>query len=162
MPGEVILRSPFPAEDVPRIWNWIEPFRWRVSDDFSPKTLAEFLSHFSALASRGRTWAVYRGGELGGVISYEKLSPIVGTAHVVFKKSFWGRGTTVPALRLAGAEMLADVPKLSLPVFQGNKAMVALLMVAGAVQEGVLKKHSQRNGKPIDVVMMAFFRPEAA
>jgi RimJ/RimL family protein N-acetyltransferase len=157
----VTLRSPFPVEDVPRIWEWIEPFRWRVSDDYSPKTLAEFVVYFRGLSARCRTWAVYRNRELGGLITYEALSPIVGTAHCTFKKSFWGSKTTVPALEQAIAEMLAESPKLSLPVMQGNKAMIALLARMGATQEGVLRKHTMREGRPIDVVMMAIFRPEA-
>lgn len=142
----VELRSPFPAEDIPRIWAWIEPFRWRVSDDFSPKTLAEFVVHFRGVAERAaKTWAVYVSGELGGVITYERLSPVVGTAHATFKKSFWGQKTTLPAIDEAVNEMLADRPKLSLPVIEGNKAMMGLLKKLGATQEGVLKAHTLRD-----------------
>lgn len=155
----VELRSPFPAEDIPRIWAWIEPFRWRVSDDFSPKTLAEFVVHFRGVAERAaKTWAVYVSGELGGVITYERLSPVVGTAHATFKKSFWGQKTTLPAIDEAVNEMLADRPKLSLPVIEGNKAMMGLLKKLGATQEGVLKAHTLRDGKPLDLVLMALFR----
>jgi RimJ/RimL family protein N-acetyltransferase len=156
---EVSLRSPFPPEDVPRIWEWIEPFRWRVSDDYSPKTLMEFVLHFQATAARSKTWGVYRDGELGGCITYDQVSPIVGTAHVVFKKSFWGHATTFSALQLAMAECFESCQKLSQPVVSGNKAMISLLKKLGASTEGTLVAHSRRDGKPIDIVLLALFRP---
>jgi RimJ/RimL family protein N-acetyltransferase len=155
---EVSLRSPFPPEDVPRIWEWIEPFRNRVSDDFSPKTLMEFLVYFREQSMRSHTWAVYRSGELGGLVTYEKISPVVGTAHCIFKKSFWGRATTMPALQAAIHEMFGESVKLTLPVMDGNKAMLSLLSDLGASREGVLEKHTVRGGKPINVVMLALFR----
>jgi RimJ/RimL family protein N-acetyltransferase len=145
---------------VPRIWNWIEPFRARVSDDFSPKTMAEFLTHFSALAARGRTWGVYRAEELGGVIWCEPSSPRVCAAGCAFKRSFWGAKTAVPALASASAEMLASFPKVSIAVMRGNKALISALAQVGARREATLRGHTARAGKPIDIVVMAMFRKE--
>ena len=154
----VELRSPFPAEDIPRIWAWTDPFRWRISDDFSPKTLAEFIPFFRALVERGRSWAVYVGGELGGVINYEQASPIVGSFHCIFKRSFWGRNTTATALRMAFPEMFAMCEKLTIPVVTGNRSMISLLTSLGATKEGVLKAHTRRDGKPVDLALMAFHK----
>lgn len=154
----VEIHSPFPTAEIPRIWGWIEPFRWRVSDDFSPKTLTEFITFYRAQAERAKTWAVYRDGELGGAITYEQVSPIVGTAHCVFKKSFWGRKTTIPALQAAIGQMFECCTKLSLPVMDGNKAMLSLLRELGASKEGALEKHTLRDGKPVDLVLLALFK----
>jgi RimJ/RimL family protein N-acetyltransferase len=135
----------------------MEPFRARVSDDFSPKTIEEFIPFFLRATEQQTTWAVYRDGELGGMISFQQISPLVGTAHCVFKKSFWGHNTTIPALEPAIAEMFQTVRKLSLYVMEGNKSMISLLKKLGATNEGVLRAHTTRDGKPINVVMMALF-----
>lgn len=154
----VEIQSPFPTAEIPRIWGWLEPFRWRVSDDFSPKTLTEFIAFYRAQSERSTTWAVYRDGELGGVITYEQVSPVVGTAHCTFKKSFWGRTTTMPALQSAIAQMFERCSKLSLQVIDGNKAMLALLKELGASKEGTLIAQTTREGKPVDLVMLALFK----
>lgn len=156
---EVTLRSPFPPEDVPRIWTWMEPFRWRVSDDFSPKTLADFIPYFRALEARGKSWAVYRGDELGGVLNYEQVSPVVGSFHCIFKKAFWGRGTTAAAVTAALPEMFERCQKMVVPVVVGNHSMLSLLTALGGSREGVLKGQSRRDGKPVDIALMSFFKP---
>jgi RimJ/RimL family protein N-acetyltransferase len=159
MPVEI--SRPFPFEDAPRVWGWIEPFRNRVSDDFSPKTMPEFLLHFRQMAESSKTWAVYRDGELGGMITYQQVSPVVGTAHCTFKKQFWGSTVTIPAIQQAVAEMFEDCEKLSLPVLAGNLAIISLLKKLGAVKEGVLRAQTRRDGKPVDMVMMAMFKRAA-
>jgi hypothetical protein len=42
------------------------------------------------------------------VITFERLSPIAGTAHCVFKKSFWGRKTTLPATADVALQIFAQ------------------------------------------------------
>lgn len=155
----VEIVSPFPMSDAPRIWAWSEAFRAKVSDDFSPKTLPEFLEHFRQTAEVATTWAVYRDGELGGMISYQQASPVVGTAHCVFKKAFWGEATTRVAIQSAVAQMFQRCEKLSLPVLAGNLAIISLLKKMGASKEGVLRAQTRRDGKPVDMVMMALFKP---
>jgi RimJ/RimL family protein N-acetyltransferase len=158
----VEIRSPFPLEDAIRIWTWLQPFAGRVTDDFSPKTLPEFLTHFRSMSKRAKTWGVYREGELGGFISFEKVSPVVGTAHCTFRKNFWGTATTVPAIQLAVAEMFEHCEKLSLPVMADNLAIISLLKKLGAVKEGILRAQTRRDGKPVDMTMMALFKPGKA
>lgn len=154
----VTIASPFPPADIPRVWQWLEPFRARVSDDFSPKTMDEFVRWFMAQSDVMKTWGVYRSGELGGVISFQQVSPVVGTAHATFKKTFWGHGTTIPALQMAFAEMFEIVPKVSSPVFQANKAMLGLLAKMGARREGLLEGHTLQGGKPVNLVMVGCFK----
>lgn len=136
----------------------MQPFLGRVSDDYSPKTVEDFIAFFERAADQQKTWAVYRNGELGGMISYQQVSPIVGTAHCVFKKTFWGHATTMEALRQAFLHMFENCTKISSPVMEGNKAMLSLLMKMGAKREGVLEAHTLRDGKPLNLVMTAFFR----
>lgn len=155
----ITVSSPFPLADIPRVFAWMEPFRARVSDDFSPKTMTDFIEWWGRQEAAGmKTWGVYRSGELGGVISFQQISPVVGTAHCTFKKTFWGSATTSEALRLAFAEMFEIVPKVSSPVFQTNKAMLGLLVKMGAKKEGVLEAHTMQNGKPVNLVMIGCFK----
>jgi RimJ/RimL family protein N-acetyltransferase len=153
----ITIESPFPLADAPRIFGWLAPFMARVSDDYSPKTMDAFVSWFLAQSEVMKTWGVYRSGELGGVISFQQISPVVGTAHATFKKSFWGHGTTIPAIELALVEMFKNCRKLSIPVFEGNKAMISLLMKIGAKREGLLEGHTVQNGQPANLVLLALF-----
>ncbi len=149
---DIRVVSPFPAAAVPRVWTWIQEFRGRVSDDFGAKSLADFVECWEAREQQ--TWAVYRGDEIGGVITFERLSPIAGTAHCVFKKSFWGRKTTLPATSEVARQIFAQgVEKLVFCVFEDNHAIRSLLRDLGAKQEGVLRKQTIRNGQRTDVIV---------
>src|SRR4051812_28757179 len=93
------LVSPFPAYAWPSVWEWIRPFKERVSDDFGPQTLDDFVEFSVERARNAKTWAVFRDGEMGGLISIEHMTPVVVSSHVVFKRSFWGEGTVSAAMR---------------------------------------------------------------
>jgi RimJ/RimL family protein N-acetyltransferase len=151
---EVEVRKPFPFEALPRIWRWIEPFRSKVSDDFAPQTLQDFLSSMAAKWDHQASWAVCVEGEIGGLITFERLTPWLGTAHLVLKPDFQGRGIAVKACRTAVAEMFADgVGKLAFYPLAGNLAIGSLLINIGAKREGRLAAHTLCGGKPTDVLL---------
>lgn len=149
---QIDVISPFPFSALPRIWRWIEPFRAKVSDDFGPQNLADFVSFAGLKWDRQKTWAIRVDGELGGLITFEKLSPWLGTAHWIFKPEFQGRGIAVQASRLALAGMFAEgVGKLAVYPLAGNKAMGSLLVSLGFQREGTLIAQTLCNGKPTDM-----------
>ena len=149
---EIRVCSPFPFEALPRIWRWIEPFRAKVSDDFSPQTLEAFVSSMASKWDQGKSWAVYGDDELGGLITFERLSPWLGTAHLILKPDFQGRGIAVKACRLAVAEMFAEgVGKLAFFPLAGNLAIGSLLINLGAEREGKMVGHTLCGGKPADM-----------
>jgi RimJ/RimL family protein N-acetyltransferase len=145
--------SPFPFEALPRVWRWIEPFKAKVADDFSPQDLEGFLAHMAHKWDRQKTWAVQGDGELGGLIIFEGLSPWLGTAHYLLKPDFQGRGIGVKALRLAVMEMFQEpgIGKLEFRVLAGNLAIGSLACNIGAKREGTLAGHTLSGGKPRDV-----------
>ena len=106
------------------------------------------------------TRGVYRDGELGGLIMFDRLSPILCECHVYFKRSFWGWATTVPALRLAYAWATGPggYKKGTSPVFESNRLMVRLLEHLGAVQEGFFRNHTTQRGKPVNVLYFSIFK----
>lgn len=154
---DVEVVSPFPEYAWPLVWQWIQTFRARVCDDFAPLTCAGFVSQMTAL--KARTWAVYRDEELGGVIVIEGDSPHRATAHCIFSRAFWGRETTLPAMRAVGEQVFAgSLGKVMMFPFSDNHQMRALNRELGAVEEGILKGHTLRGGKPVDQVAMALFK----
>lgn len=156
---EIKVRSPFPPEAVPRIWIWMRQFWRRVSDDFGPKTLAEFVAQWEA--TQQQTWAVYRDGELGGMASFTPWSPIVGTLHTVFKRAFWGRSTTETALRMVVDQIFGQgYEKILCLPFEDNHAIIALAKRIGFRREGVLRAQTRRDGKPVNLVAIGLTREE--
>jgi hypothetical protein len=107
----------------------------------------------SAKWDRTKTWAVYGDGELGGLITFEQLSPWLGTAHCLFKPSFQGKGIAPDACRVALTEMFTLVGKLEFYVNSGNKAIGSMLVNLGAKREGLLEKHTLCGGKPTDLII---------
>lgn len=150
---ELCVSNPFPFEALPRVWGWIAPFRERICDDYSPTTQEAFIASMTARwPGYAGTWAVRVDGELGGLITFERATPWLGTAHIILKHDFHGKGVAVRAARIAVTEMFAmGVGKLALMPFEGNLALGSLHANLGAKREGCLKGHSLRNGKPIDV-----------
>ncbi len=156
---QIEVTSPFPFEALPRTWKWIEGFRQKISDDFAPQDLREFIEWMSLKWDRQKTWAVYGDGELGGLIVFERINPWLGTASIVLKPDFQGRrmvdrrGMSVKACRIAFAEMFQEpgLGKIDFFLLDGNRAIGSLLITLGAKREGTLESHTLRNGKPTDL-----------
>jgi len=99
-----------------------------------------------------KTWAIYGDGELGGLATFEQLSGWRGTAHVLLKPDFQGKGVALRACRHAVAEMFGlGVQKLEFWVIARNLAIGSLLTNLGATREGTLREHTLVGGKPTDV-----------
>lgn len=155
------VRSPFPDHAWPRVWTWIQSFRARVCDDFAPKTLDEFVEQSIERAKRERTWGVYRDDELGGLITFHQINPVTGVSHVLFKRSFWGEATTIPAITAVYRELFAaGVRKISSAVFADNHAILSLARKIGAREEGLLRQHTQRDGRMVDMVALGLLKED--
>lgn len=156
----VEVRKPFPDYAIPRIWSWMEEFRSSVADDFAPTTLDAFMRDWDARTTEER-WAVYRDGELGGLISIQPLNPVVVTSHILFKKDFWGQETTIPAIRKVYEEVFdRGVIKISSAVFNDNHAIKGLAKKIGAKREGILKNQTLRGGKPVHMAALGLLKEE--
>lgn len=155
----VRIESPFPLYAVPRVWTWLERVRKHVADDFGPQTLEAFLAQWET--SKAMTWGVWRDGELGGMVSFEAASPVLGVMHFVFKQSFWGKETTDAALREICAQIFATgIAKIAAFVFRDNRNVIGLVHRMGGKTEGVLRSHTQRNGRLVDMVAIGFLKEE--
>lgn len=154
------VESPFPLAAVPRVWTWIQQFRSRVADDFAPDSMEAFVELWERKTAAGqRSWAVYRDGELGGLVTFEAWSPVCGTTHAIFRKDFWGHATTVPALEAAYAEIFASgVERLLSFAFRDNSNLIHMAKVLGGVKEGTHPKMTKRNGQLTDMVSIGLMR----
>jgi|HubBroStandDraft_1064217.scaffolds.fasta_scaffold130886_2 RimJ/RimL family protein N-acetyltransferase len=151
---DIRVESPFPAFAIPRVWVWVSEFRHRVCDDYSPKTLEAFVDLWEAGDRTGRKrWAVYRDGELCGVITVQRLSPVLSDAHYIFAKRAWGAETTLASLRIVFARLFMDgATKISSTLFADNRSIISLIRRLGGSVEGRLVNQTMRGGKPVDMV----------
>jgi len=155
------LVSPFPERETPRIWRWIEQFRSKVADDYSPKTLDAFVKEWQDDHKRGtRSWGVVRDGELGGVVKSILLGPGIADLHAIFKREFWGHKTTLAALRMVCEELFEppEMRKLLVNAFHDNRPSISMACALGGLREGTLRGHTMRDGVPIDVVLIGIHR----
>lgn len=144
----------FPEFAVPRIYAWMQRFWRSVADDFAPESLEAFMADWEARKPARTAWAVCRDGEIGGVIVVDQLSPVVANLHIVCKRSFWGKETTLEAMRQACSAAFADgTLKLMCTVFPDNAHVIHLATQLGAEREGRLKNHTLRGGKPCDLLV---------
>jgi RimJ/RimL family protein N-acetyltransferase len=155
------VESPFPTEAWPRVWFWMDAFRGRVTDDFSPKSIEEFVA--GAIASSEiegvTTWGVWRGDELGGMVSIRRLDARVATAQSLFKSQFWGESED--ALRQVYAEVFASgIEKLCSQAFPDNHQILALAQGLGAEVEGRLRRQTVRGGKPADILELGLLQED--
>jgi RimJ/RimL family protein N-acetyltransferase len=146
------------------VWEWIQPFRRRVCDDFAPKTRSEFTDVYLQRmeAPHITSWGVWRDGELGGVIWFERVG-IAGIVHVVVKRSFWGAETTGPALSAVATEIFAEgsgVRKIGALFFADNHAVRAAVQRFGFQREGLLRAQTLRDGQPVDMEPWGLLKEE--
>lgn len=155
--ARVEVSSPFPVFALPRAWAWMQEFRSRVCDDFSPQDLAEFMAQWDAQERNPErvTFAVERDGEIGGLVTVTRLSPVLADIHLIFKREFWGHETTATALRIVLHEVFQrGIRKVTSLAFRDNHALIGLACKLGAVKEGVLREQTMRGGKPVDMVIV--------
>lgn len=151
---DIQVVNPFPFEALPRVWRWIEQFRSKVADDFTPKSLPQFMEAMAAQWDQQTSWAVLADGELGGLITFQRLSPWLGTAHCLFKPDFQAKGIAFKACHAAVAEMFAlGIGKLAFYPLQGNLAIGSLVCALGAKREGTLVAQTLVDGQPADILV---------
>jgi RimJ/RimL family protein N-acetyltransferase len=160
---ELRVESPFPEHAVPRIWVWVQDFRSRVADDFAPKDLPGFMAEWAQRQAAGQqTWAVYRDGEIGGLVTFDPWSPVVGSTHCLFSRRFWGHETTVPALREAYRQIFETngTRKLLAFAFADNYQLLGVAKKLGARREGLLRHQTMRGGRPVDMIAIGLLRED--
>lgn len=155
------LVSPFPIENLPRVWRWVEAHKDKIADDYFAKDCDAFIAEWISLQIAGRkSWGVIRGGVLGGVVTSRRLAPTVADFHCLFSTEFWGRDTVVPALEQVCSILFEDetLDKLSTLAFAKNMSLAGMIRHFGVTREGLLYGHTRQNGKLVDLQMLGLQR----
>jgi RimJ/RimL family protein N-acetyltransferase len=156
------LISPFPPQHYPLLWKWLHEFPASNFDDFGPHTLEQFAAEMDRRAQDEQTWCVTLHGEPVGAIGYCRESGYHGHFNgICFARDAHGTGVAREAIRRVMESVWATgTQKVSAYFFAHNRRVLRFLLRLGAVREGVLKDHTLQDGKPIDVLAVAFFAPE--
>ena len=153
--ASVRVESPFPNYAAPRVFNWMQSLRSRVCDDNSPTTLDAFMEDWHGRGATVRTWGVWRGSDLGGLVTVEPLDGGTANTHCIFKREFWGRHVTETALRLVYSEVFeSGAEALQSLVFRDNRAIIALSRSLGAKPKALYYEATTRNGEPVDIYLL--------
>lgn len=151
--SKVDLR-PWKEDDFPIAWLWMEPFWHQLADDSMPRDLDAFVE--IRRAQQAINLGVYRNNELGGLLTLVPRSPWLGEGHCIFKRTFMDRETPVRALEMSKQfAWRIGYRKINCVVFPDNKAMIYLLLRVGALREGPHYSHTQRDGRPTDMLSFA-------
>ena len=154
------LISPFPSECLTYAWAWLRESPECNFDDYGPRSFETFFLEMKRRADGGeRSWGVRRDGELVGIIGYLPITERWGSFHgICFTREVCGTSTT----RLAVARVIHElfdsgVEKISACYFADNYRVGRFLADLGAVEEGYLRRQTLRDGKPLDMRLVAIF-----
>jgi len=166
----VRVAQPFPLADLPRLYAWSVTFRHQVMDDFAPQTQDDFVEDYMSLMERGAlTWAVYRDhedgmSELGGFIAATTANSVAVDLMVLFKREFFNKHTSAPAMTEAMGEifdLFPSVLKINLKLFADNHQLARLAQhELGFQREGTIRAATIRRGQPIDIRLLGITRAE--
>lgn len=135
-----------------------------------PYTLAEAEAWCSRDANSGAfgyVWGIVVDGE---VIGCAGLAPHGGwlrcnaEAGYWIGEAWWGRGIASDALRQVTDWAFAALPELTrifAPIFAWNEASQAVARNSGYVREGSMPRSAIKDGRVIDRVVWAAYRPDA-
>jgi len=166
---KVDLRLFRKAGDFERCWKWInDPEVRRYLAAYLPITERQEEEWFTKERPNGLVLAIITKGEHPlhiGNIALDKINHREGTAEtgtVIGAKEFWGKGYGTDAkfslLRFAFDEL--NLRKIISHVLAFNKRSLAYARKCGYRPEAVFKKEKYRNGRYVDLVRLAVFRPD--
>lgn len=154
------LIAPFPDTWLPNLWEWVNEHPASNLDDYGPQTIEAFVTEMRGRGEREFTWAVLQNGRPVGCVGYLPLTPRLGTFHgICFSRSVGQRELKLQALqRIIGELFDSGVEKICASFFSDNLRIAVFLSDLGFHGEGLLKKHTLRNGQPVDMTMVALFK----
>jgi len=165
--GKIALRAVHP-DDLHLLWIWLNEFPRANFDDYSPKTFEEFqVEIFQRMqpdsSGRVREFIVVAllDGKPIGFIGYRPITERLGTLHgICFSKAVHGKGHAAFAVRNLINAIMKDgkVQKIEANYFKDNARIKKFLRKLGFEHEGTRFDHTLRQGKPIDVSLVALYR----
>jgi RimJ/RimL family protein N-acetyltransferase len=131
-----------------------------AGDDFTPKSIAEFVE-YKIRQKELKTFAVVADGRIGGMVAFELANPVLAVMHVLFARWLWGTPAPAEGSRLACGRMFAGgVIKILALVPQNNRLAVALAVRNGGRIEGLLRDHTVQGGVPVNAVAVGLTKKD--
>jgi RimJ/RimL family protein N-acetyltransferase len=158
----LVVASPFPLYALSQVYQWSLPVWNAVANDDIPRDYAGWAAWQARMLAQPnvRTFGVWRRGELGGFI-WAAIDGHIARPHLVFKRGFWGRATTLEAVRQVGAQLFAGgVLKVEIWCWADNRRARSLARAAGAIEEGILTAQGWRDGQLVDCAVFGLTKAQ--
>lgn len=156
-----MIVSPYPEEQLDRLWGWIQEFSHQMNNDRSPQSFEELVKANAHLnASGGKAYALMLEGKTMGTVWADNVSDGMYMGHLVFDRSLSTKEKLDFSREALQKMFAAGARKIIWHLYADNRAFRIFLKKLGAEIEGTLKQGTRRKGELVDVTMMASF-PES-
>lgn len=142
-------------------WGWLQEYPECNFDDAGPRTFEVFRDEVAKRRQSGELiFGVELGGELCGLIGVNLGNGRVAMFHgICFAKRVHGQGVASQAVR----ELISNLweigyEKVQACFFADNGRVHEFLLDLGAIEEGYLRRHTVRGGRPLDMRLVAFYK----
>jgi len=154
-----ITISEFPLDEVAILWKWLNDDRKCNFDDFGPRSYTEFYDEMSLRMETEDLFAVCADGSLIGAIGFHPINHHIGALHgICFAKRVHGTQITKKAMGMFLEKIFrSGIHKIQVSYFQDNIRVGRFLEKLGCVVEGLMIANTIQDGKPINMVLGAFF-----
>jgi len=163
--GETVdLISPFPANQVSRLWSWLHSFKTTNFADGSPQSLEEFIPWTLTRLMNVLSYGVI---DKNNILNMKHEVPMIGfiaiepataeTAyyHVASTRRAHGKGLLSEATQLAIRDVFDQIPpllRIGAAIVPWNKKARTFVEQEGFQYEGRIRHAALQKGKPIDIV----------
>lgn len=150
--------------DMADLWDILHEFPDHNFDDSGPGNLLEFTAVMEARLNAEIMTAVDVDGKFSGAMAFLPFSNRSGMLHgLCFQKRLHGTGIPLQCVQeFIAARFSEGYEKISAQIHADNQRAHRFLKKLGAVNEGYMKAHATRDGKPIDLRLVAFFAGKEA
>jgi RimJ/RimL family protein N-acetyltransferase len=155
------ISTPFPNEKLPLAWTWLHEHPKSNFDDYGPKTFEHFEHEMFNRGQIEKTWLVANGKPCG-IVAYLPIAKDIGTLHgICFARKSCTHEQKILAMKNIFSEIFdSGVRKICASHFADNIYISTFLFELGFKREGILKRHTLRNGVEIDMIQVALFREQ--
>lgn len=152
------IKEPFQKSNLGLLWGWLQEYPHANFDDFGPKSYPEFESEMRRRLQTERIWQIETHHPVG-IVAYVPYNDRSGVFHgICFAREVHRTGVAQAAVKHILKTLQADgVEKVSAMYFADNANIDHFLMSLGAEHEGVLRRHTVRDGLSTDMRLVAFY-----
>lgn len=154
----VTITPGFPATCAVDLWMWLNEPRSPNFDDFGARDYDAFAAELETRTRTERIWTIHLHGAIVGYLGFAPLSPIAGQFHgLVIAPAQRRKGVGRQAVQLAIQRLQSEgFEKFLTATFADNEPIRRMFLGLGFEQQGYLTAATLRDGKPLDLRILAF------